>query len=184
MFENISSTLQQCGSFFIAGLIMGLLYEALRFLRMMFRHNTAAVFIEDTLYMSVWGLISFIIALSVGIGYFRIYYAVFELLGAVLYFLTLGRGVNFLMRRSVGSVKRFFYAIYKKIKPKSVAFFSLIAKKIKPIFGKIAEIIPSAVLNRRNDLKSDDEIVYNVKVPSNEGGESNNVVKAKIRKKA
>ncbi|MCM1298788.1 MAG: spore cortex biosynthesis protein YabQ [[Eubacterium] siraeum] len=184
MFENISSTLNQCGCFFIAGLIMGLLYEPLRFLRMMIRHNAAAVFAEDTLYMSLWGFISFIIALSVGIGYFRIFYAVFELLGAALYFLTLGRAVNFIMRRSVGRIKKFFYAIYKKIQPRLVAFFSFIAKKIKSIFGKIAEIMPTITLNGKNDLKNEDEMLYNIKVQSDKGGEGNSVIKAKIRKKA
>ena len=184
MFENISSTLQQCGCFFIAGLFMGLFYEILRFLRMTFRHNTVAVFIEDTLYMSMWGLISFIIALSVGIGYFRIYYVIFELLGAAFYFLTLGRAVNFIMRRSIGKVKKFFYAIYKKFKPKLVSFFSFIAKKFKSLFGKIAEIMPNAVLNSKKDLQSKGEMLYNIKVQSNEGGEVNSVIKAKIRKKA
>lgn len=184
MFENISSTLQQCGCFFVAGLIMGLFYEILRFLRLLCRHNVIAVFIEDMLYMSLWGLISFIIALSVGIGYFRIYYIVFLLLGAAIYFLTLGRGINFLMRKSMHRIKNFFYAIYKKIKPKLVSVFSFIAIKVKSLFGKIAEIMPSIVINSKNDLKNEDEMLYNVKVPSDKGGENSSVIKAKIRKKA
>lgn len=163
---------------------MGIFYEILRFLRLLLRHNAVAVFIEDTLYMSLWGLISFIIALSVGIGYFRVYYVVFLLLGAVLHFLTLGRGINFLMRKSVHKVKNFFYAIYKKIKPKLASFFSVIAIKIKSLFGKIAEIMPRFVINSKNDLQKEEEMLYNIKVPSDKGGESSSVIKAKIRKKA
>ena len=74
MFENINSTFAQCLSFLAAGAVFGLCYELLRLLRMLFPHPTVLVFIEDTLFFAACGLVSFIIALWVGMGYFRIYY--------------------------------------------------------------------------------------------------------------
>lgn len=183
MFENISSTLGQCGCFFAAGIVMGLFYELLRAARILVRHNAAAVFIEDVLFFSACGFISFVIALSVGIGYFRIYYVFFETLGAILYFLTLGRVLNFLLRKLIKGIKRFFYAVYKKMHPKMHNFFVSIAKKIKPLFGNIAEIIPKISFNRRKDLPNTDDMVYNIKAVSGEGSESNSAIKAQIRKK-
>ncbi len=163
---------------------MGLLYEPFRFIRMLLRHNAAAVFIEDTLYLSLWGFISFIIALSVGIGYFRIYYIVFEFLGAALYLLTVGRVINFLMRKSVRAVKSFFRTIFNKVKSFLSALFSPFAKKTKALFVKIAKNTSTVVLNHKKDLKNRDKMVYNVKEPLYKGGESSSVIKAKIRKKA
>ena len=76
MFENIDSTFYQALCFLAAGAAFGLCYELLRFIRMLFRHHAVVVFIEDTLFFTVCGFVSFIIALWVGIGYFRIYYPI------------------------------------------------------------------------------------------------------------
>lgn len=181
MYENISSTLQQCGVFFIAGVVMGLFYEVFRTLRLAVRHHAAVVFIEDILFFSLCGVVSFIIALTVGIGYFRVYYAVFEILGAGFYFLTLGRVINFLLKKVIKGIKRFFYAIYKKMSPKVENAFVASAKKTKKVFVKIAEIVPKPKFIHKNDLPKSAEMVYNIKTPLNEGG-SGNAVKAKIRR--
>lgn len=183
MFENISSTLQQCAYFFAAGLIMGLFYEVLRFSRMILHHNTVAVCIEDALYLSVCAFVSFIIALSVGIGYMRIYYIVFEAMGAAIYFLTVGRLLNSILRCISGAIKRFICTVAKKIWLYLGKFFAPIDKKIRLLFGKIAEITHNSAFYSKIHLKKSGEIEYNKKVQSIGGGERAGVVKAKIRKK-
>lgn len=181
MYENISSTLNQCGVFFIAGIVMGLFYEVFRTLRMAVRHHAVTVFIEDILFFSLCGAVSFIIALTVGIGYFRIYYVVFEVLGAGIYFLSLGRLINFLFRKVIKAVKRFFHGIYIKISPKVETVFVASAKKARKAFVKIAEIVPKPEFVHKNDLPNANEMVYNIKTPPKKGG-SGNAVRAKIRR--
>ena len=183
MFENISSTLQQCAYFFAAGLIMGLFYEVLRFLRMILHHNNFAVCIEDALYLSICAFVSFIIALAVGIGYMRIYYIVFEAMGAGIYFLTIGRLLNSILRRISGAAKRLVCIAAKGIWRYLGKFFAPIGKKIRLIFGKIAEFIQKNAIYSKIHLKKSGEIEYNKKVQSIVGGEQAGVVKAKIRKK-
>lgn len=183
MFENISSTLQQCAYFFAAGLIMGLFYEALRFFRMILRHNIVAVCIEDTLYMSICAFISFIIALSVGIGYMRIYYIVFEAIGAVIYFLTIGRLLNYILRRISGAAKHFIHTVAVKTGRGLGRVFIPIAKKTIRIFGYIAEFAKNSAFFSKIHLKKSSEIEYNEKAQPMGGGERVGVVKAKIRKK-
>lgn len=183
MFENISSTLQQCAYFFAAGLIMGLFYEALRFFRMILKHNIIAVCVEDILYLSICAFISFIIALSVGIGYMRIYYIVFEAMGAAIYFLTVGRLLNYTLRRISSSIKRLIRTIVNKIAQFLSRISAPIGKKIRTIFGKIAENVRNSVFYNKIHLKKTDEIEYNKNVRSIGGGEHAGVVKAKIRKK-
>lgn len=187
MFENINSTFNQCLCFLAAGAVFGLCYEVLRLLRMIFPHPTAVVFFEDTLFFAACGFVSFIIALWVGIGYFRIYYIVFEAIGALLYFMTLGRLINLCLKRVVGLMKKFFREICKKLKPKAKAVFMPFAKKIKELFSKIAEFIPKPVFNPKKHLKSNSEMLYNNNVhstlESGGGGGNGSVIKAKIRKK-
>lgn len=186
MFENINSTFNQCICFLAAGAALGLCYEVLRLLRMLFYHPTVLVFLEDTLFFAACGLVSFIIALWVGMGYFRIYYIVFEAIGALLYFLTLGRMINFCLRKAVKGVKRFFSKIYRKIKPKIKVLFMPFAKKIKSLFSKIAEFVPRPSVNPKNHLKSESEMLYNnshTTLNSDGGGGKGSVIKAKIRKK-
>ena len=183
MFENISSTLQQCACFFAAGLIMGLFYEVLRFFRMLLRHNTVAVCIEDTLYMTVCAFISFVIALTVGIGYMRIYYIVFEAMGAAIYFLTVGRLINHVLKHISKGVKRLVRTVFKKIWHIFGKVFAPIDKKMRQIFSKIAEIIRKKGFYSKMHLKRTGQIEYNKKVQSIGRGENTGVVKAKIRKK-
>lgn len=183
MYENISSTLGQCYYFFISGIFFGLFYELLRFLRLLIKHNAVAVFIEDIFFFAVCAFVSFVISMSVGIGYFRIYYIVFEVLGAFLYFVTVGRFINKLLKKVVRVIKKFIYAIYKEIKPKIAAVFVIIAAKTKLLFGKIAENMPKVEFYHKKALKTTDKMVYNNKVPLSEGGEGS-VIKAQIKKKA
>lgn len=187
MFENINSTFIQSFSFLAAGVAFGFCYELLRLLRMLFRHPTVLVFIEDTLFFAVCGLASFVIALCVGIGYFRIYYIAFEAIGALLYFLTLGRLINYGLRRAVNTVKKLFRLIYRKVKPKLKVLTMPFAKKIKILFGNIAEFFTHSIFNHKIHLKKTDEMLYNnnvhfVENPSERGG-INGRIKAKIRKK-
>ncbi len=163
---------------------MGLCYEPLRFLRMMFKHNIAAVFIEDLLFFSLCGFTAFVTALWVGAGYFRIYYIVFAALGACCYFLTLGMLLNRIIKRAVKAIKKVICAIYKIIKPKTVKFFGTIYQKIKPLFVNIAEIFRNKVVSEKKDLSNTDKLVYNNKNTLNNGGESGSAIKAQIRKKA
>ena len=183
MFENISSTLQQCAYFFAAGLIMGLFYEVLRFFRMILRHNIVVVCIEDTLYMSICAFTSFIVALSVGIGYMRIYYIVFEAIGATVYFLTVGRLLNYILRCISGAVKRFVRMVVKKTVQGLGRVIIPIGKKISQVFGYIAENVQKSAFISKMHLKKANEIEYNEKTQSIGGGERTSVVKAKIRKK-
>ena len=158
---------------------MGLFYEALRFFRMILRHNIVVVCIEDTLYMSICAFTSFVIALSVGIGYMRIYYIVFEAIGAAVYFLTVGRLLNYILRRISGAAKHFVSMVAKKTGKGLSRVFIPIGKKISRIFGYIAENVKKGKMH----LKKSNEIEYNEKAQSIGGGERTSVVKAKIRKK-
>lgn len=184
MFEDISYTLQQCGCFFIFGAVMGLCYEPLRVLRMLFKHNTVTVFVEDLLFFSLSGFASFVVSLWVGIGYFRVYYMVFAFLGACCYFLTIGMLINRISKKAAKFIKRGIYAVYKIIKPKAAKIFGTVVQMFKSLFVNIADFYHNKVSDRKKDLPNADEMVYNKNNLPINGGENGSVIKAQIRKKA
>ena len=162
---------------------MGLFYEALRFFRMLLSHNAVIVCVEDTLYLSICALITFITALAVGIGYMRIYYIVFEAMGAAIYFLTVGRLLNYILRRISKGTKRLCHTLIYNIGRIFGKVFAQIVKKLRLIFGNIAENARKSAFYNKIHLKKTGKIEYNKKVPSIGGGEHTGVVKAQIRKK-
>lgn len=162
---------------------MGLFYEALRFFRMLLRHNIVAVCIEDTLYLSACAFISFIIALAVGIGYMRIYYIVFEAMGAAIYFLTVGRLLNHVLRHISAGAKHLCRTLANKIGHIFRKAFAPIGKKTRLIFVKIAENAQKSTFYSKIHLQRTGKIGYNKKAQSIGGGEHAGVVKAQIRKK-
>lgn len=182
MFENISSTLQQCGYFFVLGAIIGLFYEILRIFRMFIRHNSIALCAEDTIFLTLCGFISYIVSMAVGIGYFRIYYIVFEVFGAAFYFLTLGRLVNYIFRRISKIIILILSTIFGKIFCCLKKSIVPIAEKIRSIFDKFAKFIQKRKNINKKVLQKHNEMLYN-NIQLDLRSENRNVIKAKIRKK-
>lgn len=184
MFESVSATLSQCFSFFILGIVFGFLYELFRFLRLLKRHNTIAVAIEDVLYMSVFAFVSFTMSLMIGSGYFRLYYCFCEVAGLTLYYFTLGKLLHFLMRKSIGAIKsilkRMFRFIGRRLK-KLIVFFK---QKSKPLFVIYNKMLKKIITKRRKLLQNKSTLLYNNSIQKNEGSENKNAVKGHIRKKA
>lgn len=184
MFESISSTFMQCGCFLLTGFLFGTAYEVLRFIRLMIRHNALLISIEDTLFLSLCAIVSFIVSLSVGSGYFRIYYVAFEILGISAYFFTLGRLLNFILRRIVGSIKRILQKIFGRLARMCRKVIVAITHKLKSVFVIIYESVTNIIKKHQKRLKSPKGLVYNSKVEGkDERTEKRNVIKAQVRKK-
>lgn len=186
MFEPISDTLNQCGCFFLTGFIFGLIYEGLRFLRLLIRHNAVVLAIEDVLFFSVFAFVCFTISLVIGSGYFRLYYAVCAFFGGIAYFFTLGKLLQFIFKRIIGSIKRFLRFVFGKIRKILGRIFGAIKHKIEPVFVKCNKNIGTIVENAKKRLPKKRLILYNNKENSEvkKEGVYANVIKAQVRKKA
>lgn len=186
MFESISDTLGQCGWFFLAGIIMGLFYEPLRFMRCLIRHNAVAVAVEDVLFLSVCAFVSFVISLVIGTGYFRVYYAAFELAGIAAYLLTLGRLIKSFHKLVCKVFRKALRLIFYKISHFFARIFSAIRHKTAALFGHCYKKVGAAAKKAAKHLPKRHKSVYNVKVvnKNRKVGESADVIKAKVRKKA
>ena len=191
MFEPISQNLTQLMMFAILGFALGGLYEPIRINRLFIKTGTAAVAIEDFLFLALCGVIVFAYSLELGSGEFRLFYLAGLGFGGVVYFITLGRVVSLVTRTFANAIKaavRFAFSVIKRriLLPSRDLLVKLIQKSNTKIITmyKITEKHASLL---QNNIK----MKYNNKVsqlgrkrrsPRLVKGETRNVIKAKVKK--
>lgn len=164
---------------FAAGLLFGLVYEALRIIRLILRFK-AAIFVCDVVFfaLSAWAVCS----LSKSLGnYIRVYTVLGFGAGVFAYIVTIGRLLN--LAESAASV------VWRRTIGK---FVCLVGGKCKKIFGKLSQIskeklsiitkfIGDSRENAGKHLHSHRKMMYNKSISDKTGeGEKNHVIKAKV----
>ena len=175
----------QFAYFALCGVFLGLGYEVLRILRACVPHCSFVVGIEDTLYLALCGLILFGFSMEIGSGRFRLFYLVFALLGAVLYYFTAGKLIRLVYLWIIKAVKFVLKSLYKVICRPVAKLFVFIAHKCSVPFVKIHKNFLSASEKYRKRLQLHIQMMYNNKNDLSEG--NGNVdrkapIKAKIKK--
>lgn len=99
---------------------LGALYDVFRILRALIPTGKILIFFEDLLYWCVCGVLTFLFILGVNAGEIRGYLIVGELLGAMVYYGTIGR----LIMRSAQAISRGIRCVLRFLRDKI----------IKPIF--------------------------------------------------
>ena len=144
---------------FVVGLIFGLVYEALRIIRLILRFK-AAVFICDVLFfiLAAFGVMT----LSKSLGnYVRIYTVLGFGAGVFTYIVTIGRLLN--LAESAASVawRMTIGRAVKKIGQITKKCVGTIRQKSRLAIGKISKDFKERAQNRRQDLKSPSKTLYN-----------------------
>jgi len=75
----------------LGGAVLGILFDALRAIRKLVRHKTAATAAEDALFWIVATLLMFWLLMQINDGAFRFYPLLGAVLGVVLYVMTLSK---------------------------------------------------------------------------------------------
>lgn len=166
---------------FAVGFVFGLVYEALRIVRLILRVKPA-IFICDVLFFVLAA--GAILKLSDSLGnYVRIYTVLGFGAGVFAYIVTVGRILNLaesaasvVWRKTIGRLLRF---IGKKVKKA----FGTIAQKISSIFGGITKYLDNQKENRSKHLQLNHKPLYNKKRLDKTGeSEEVHVIKATVRK--
>lgn len=110
----------------VLGVILGILYDVFRIVRLAIRWNIWQVFLQDILYFVICGILTFIFLLMFNNGVIRIYVLCGECLGWAAYYITLGKLIYRCSSRIINYVKQ----ILKKV-------FSVILNPIFKIFKKV-----------------------------------------------
>lgn len=159
---------------FIAGLLFGLVYEALRIVRLILRFK-AAVFLCDILFFVLAAFA--VMALSKSLGnYVRSYTVLGFGAGVFCYIVTIGRLLNLaesaasiVWRKTIGKL---LHSLGNSAKRAFVAF----RQKTIALFGKLSKDL-------RKHLKFTPKMMYNIKEPQKyEEGERTHVIQAKVKR--
>ncbi|MBQ9384049.1 MAG: spore cortex biosynthesis protein YabQ [Ruminiclostridium sp.] len=186
MFETIQDTLALCGIFGAAGLLLAVLYNIFRFVRLAFPGLRFTAAVLDILFALIAGLTLFIMSAEYGSGAFRLYYVFAAAVGFAANMLTVGFAVPPLARlfsRLCGALWRLAVKIAGIIaKP-----VSALCTKVKRLFIAFARKIRKIAENSKIRLQRSRQKVYNntnrtIGEVRGKDGERGNVIKAKVRK--
>ena len=133
-----------------AGALLGICWDFIRALRLIFPHNKLITAAEDLLFLVLYALFLSLFASGAARGHLRLYYVLGNALGAVLYFLTIGRAVMAMLRTFIAAV----------IKPLHIAFV-LISKKVCPFFVYSHNLLVISVKKICFLLRNYTKVVYN-----------------------
>lgn len=189
MFYTDSEILAIIGQFALSGIVLGFLYDILRFIRTAFSVGNVFTFITDFFAMIFSGLVLMLLSVDTPTGRLRLIYVLSAVFGMVLYLITIGRLTAFL----AGLASKFVFCLRNSAKKfifnPLYRFFGFIRQKSTNVFDRLYKKIK--IYKEKSDfgLKKGLSLLYNKnnnkmsKLCQN-GGEERNVIKAKIRKKA
>lgn len=166
---------------FAAGFVFGLVYEALRIVRLILRFK-AAVFVCDVAFFMLAALAVFRLSESLG-NFVRVYTVLGFGAGVFAYIVTVGRILNLAesaaalaWRYTIGRLIHNIGDFVKKL-------FVGVAHKSQAGFGKIYEYCGNAREKCAKHLQSSHKILYNKKKSEKIGeGEEVHVIKASVRR--
>lgn len=161
------------------GLVFGLVYEALRIVRLLLPFRIA-VFACDIVFFALASIV--VMGLSKILGsYVRIYTILGFGAGVFAYIVTFGRLLNVAENAASNAWRKAIRNVLNTISKAISKFFGSISHKIKSAFIKNAEYRRLSSKKLQQDLKSNSELLYNKNRLDKIGGRTN-VIKASVRK--
>ncbi len=140
------------------GFLLGILYDVFRTLRLIISNSRLFVFIWDLLYFAACAFLTFCFIMVIDSGKVRIYVALGEILGWLIYYFSFGAiAIKFsnLVRRFLC---RIFAVVFKPIK----CVFVWICKKIRKTGVFCKKIIRKSDKKAKFNLQKYRGIVYNL----------------------
>ncbi len=189
MFQTNAEFLSVIGHFAVIGFFLGIIYDLVRIVRIIFSTGKIIGFVTDFFTMLFSGLVLALFAIDTPTGKLRLIYIIAAVFGMTLYLITIGKITVYPARfagKLVGFIKRLLrkyiikpmYNCFGFLKQKSTALFVELQQKNRKYKEKLRfglKKTPSLLYNKNNNKMS--------KLCQN-GGEERNVIKAKVRKKA
>ena len=167
---------------FAVGLIFGLVYEAIRIIRLILKFRIA-VFVCDIAFFILAAMA--VCKLSEFLGnYVRLYTVLGFGAGVFTYIVTIGRLFNVLESAASVAWRKTLGRLFHKIGTFFKGIFAKTSRKIEMFFVKIHNYLDEQEKKRRERLNLSDKMLYNSKGNNITIGEDEkaHVIKAKIRK--
>ncbi len=146
----------------LLGAALGLLYDGFRILRLLIPSGKIIAFLEDIAYFLLCGFISFAFLLAVNNGIIRAYLLIGELLGAVLYYFTLGKCLYRIADKMIALFRKFLALLYRLFLSPFVRLFRAISHRIRRIADKVGKNFSKNAIKSKYRLKERHRLLYNV----------------------
>ena len=124
------------------GVVLSVVYDIFRIIRVAFGGKKTAVFIEDLIFSLVALVLTFVFVIAFNNGELRFFVLIGELLGFVVCHYTIGKIIIGFSRAIINAVRWFFKLV-----------FTPISKMFKKILPKIKEIKKKLSKSRKNREK-------------------------------
>ena len=145
----------------IVGAAMGILYDLFRISRIAIPTARVVVIVEDILYFSICAVATFLLMMSSLDGQVRIFVLMGQLIGAILYFCTVGRLVMKISRTIINIVRGILRFIFRWIlRPIWITCYRIVRILLLPIYF-IMKIIRKLCKRLKFRLKMNRTILYN-----------------------
>lgn len=135
------------------GFVLGLLYEALRILRLYIHSGKVFVFVTDILFTVFSSVSAFLLCVSVDNGHIRFYIVLACILGYVVCIFTAGELIYALFARIHCAVMKILTPLFKP--------FVFVWGKLCYLMKKVPENAEKIKNKFKNLLKHGDKVVYN-----------------------
>ncbi len=145
----------------LLGCGLAMVYDLFRILRLAFPGGKAAVFIEDGIFVIIATLATFVFCVNFCNGYFRVFVAIGEILGFILYYFTVGVLVFRAAKSIINGVKAVLRFLHRILVKPVVKFMKYICTKIKRIFRQISQKLPKGFFGLKFHLKRHGKLLYN-----------------------
>ena len=141
---NVNVSQQMITSLYalLLGAALGVVYDVFRVLRLVGFKAFLLVFLEDILFFAICAISIFSFYMQFSDGKFRIYIFILAVTGFIIYFLTLGKLVFFVIQKIYKFVMKIIKWIYKKlVYPIIRRFFAPILDFFRKKCGKITKFL-------------------------------------------
>ncbi len=140
------------------GFLLGILYDVFRTIRLIISDSRIFVLIMDLLYFSVCAFLTFCFLLVMDSGKIRLYVALGEILGWLIYYFSFGAIAMKATNAAVSLFRRMISALFKPLK----RIFSRIIRKMEKFSEKSKKIIRKSDKKTKFSLQKHKSIVYNL----------------------
>ncbi|MBR5682873.1 MAG: spore cortex biosynthesis protein YabQ [Ruminococcus sp.] len=159
----VSEELRLFGLSCAMGAVVGAAFDAVRAIRLILPHNRFLVAVEDAVFLLLYSMALTAFAAAAARGDLRAYFVIGNILGFLVYFVTLGSIVMKTLRKlflTIGTcfglilrpVRLIFAPLYKKVNVKFVRNLQIVVKRFKKI--KIVLLKrPSMLYNKMENKK-------------------------------
>lgn len=145
------------------GAALGVCYDVFRILRIAFKHRTAVVLVEDVLFFTICAVVTFCFLLASGDGQLRAFILIGELIGAILYYCTIGVLVIGISKRVIAAIRWVLHKIWRIFFEPIVRLIQKIAHFFRKKVGNTANHIKRKVKNSNLHLKCKGHLLYTLK---------------------